>query len=417
MERRHFIKTTGAIGLAAVLPANSYASRNSENQQIASGKDDRKFQAQLLYRMAKPVLRNLANGQLRKNMPVEVSPAGNPNSRYVSFLEGFCRLTAGTSLWLALPDDNTPESGQRKQLREWTLQGMVHAFDPSSPDYLEMKGQQGLVEAAFLTNGLIRNPKLWEPLDNETKRRFIGELKNLRQVKPYENNWVLFAAMTEIFLLSIGEEYNIERIETAINKIISWYIGDGWYSDGPAFHMDYYNSYVMQTMLVEILDIWVNRMKKMEQSVYETALKRMQRYSEFIERFISPEGAFPAFGRSIAYRTGVFQSLGLLAYMDKLPVQITPAQVRCGITAVMRRMFADKNNFDKDGFLRLGFVGYQPNITDGYSRTGSLYLASVGFLQLGLPASHEFWSAPPADWTAKKVWSGQEFSKDNPVNY
>jgi len=50
-------------------------------------------------------------------------------------------------------------------------------------------------------------------------------------------------------------------------------------------------------------------------------------------------------------------------------------------------------NFDKNGFLQLGFAGHQPQMADVYTNTGSLYLTSVVFLPLGLPANHTFWTS------------------------
>ena len=49
------------------------------------------------------------------------------------------------------------------------------------------------------------------------------------------------------------------------------------------------------------------------------AIKRMQRFNIFLERLISPEGYFPAFGRSIVYRLGCFQTLALSLLKYKLP--------------------------------------------------------------------------------------------------
>ncbi len=143
----------------------------------------------------------------------------------------------------------------------------------------------------------------------------------------------------------------------------------------------------------------------------------MVRYSEFLERMIAPDGTYPLFGRSITYRTGAFQALAQVALMEKLPDFIAPAQVRCGSTAVMHRMYDGCNNFDTNGWLVLGLCGHQPTAADTYTSTGSLYLATLGFLPLGLPAENKFWADPPGDWTSKKAWSGQPFKKDYKVDY
>lgn len=143
----------------------------------------------------------------------------------------------------------------------------------------------------------------------------------------------------------------------------------------------------------------------------------MVRYSEFLERFIAPDGTYPPFGRSITYRTGAFQALAQTALMEKLPEYIAPAQVRCALTAVFHRMYDSCNNFDKNGWLVLGFCGHQPLIADYYTSTGSLYMATLAFLPLGLSPDNKFWTDAPTDWTSKRAWNSQPFKKDYRVEY
>ena len=128
---------------------------------------------------------------------------------------------------------------------------------------------------------------------------------------------------------------------------------------------------------------------------------------------ISPEGTFPPLGRSLAYRTGALQTLSMVALMHKLPKGVTPAQVRCALTAVAKRMFSAEGTYDANGWLQIGFAGHQPCTAESYICTGSLYLCSVGFLQLGLPASDEFWAAPAEKWTSQKAWGGEQFPIDH----
>lgn len=143
----------------------------------------------------------------------------------------------------------------------------------------------------------------------------------------------------------------------------------------------------------------------------------MVRHAEFCERIIGPDGTYPAFGRSVTYRTAAFQSLADAALREKLPEFIKPAQVRCALTAVHRNMYEGDQNFDKEGWLVLGFNGHQPEAADGYTSTGSLYMATLSFLPLGLPADNPFWTDEPADWTTKKAWKGEKIRKDYKVEY
>lgn len=65
----------------------------------------------------------------------------------------------------------------------------------------------------------------------------------------------------------------------------------------------------------------------------------MVRYTEYLERIISPEGTYPAYGLSVTYLTAAFQVLAQTALLEKLPAHVKPAQVRCGLTKVIQRMF------------------------------------------------------------------------------
>ena len=145
---------------------------------------------------------------------------------------------------------------------------------------------------------------------------------------------------------------------------------------------------------------------------YKLAISRMQRFNTFIERLISPEGTFPAFGRSVVYRMGAFQSLALAAWKYGLPEGLTNGQVRSALSAVMRNMFSVDGNFDDKGFLALGFAGHQLDLANYYTNNGSLYMTSLVFLPLGLPADHPFWSDPAEEWTSQKAWAGKAFPID-----
>ncbi|MBD8390018.1 DUF2264 domain-containing protein [Dysgonomonas sp. BGC7] len=376
-------------------------------------KKDRAYWVDMLCKLSEPVLYNMSKGELKKNMAVELSPTWDGRTKNVTYMEAFGRLMAGVAPWLALPDDETSEGKRRKQMREWALLSYANAVNPDSPDYLQWTGSsQVLVDAAYIANSFIRAPKaLWEPLDQVTKDRYVKEFKSLRTIKPAYNNWLLFRGMVEVFLLSIGEDYDGFALDVAIRKMNEWYLGDGWYGDGPEFSLDYYNGYVIHPMLVEIVEI-AEQKKKPSVISLDLALRRMQRYNELIERLISPEGTFPAVGRSMTYRMGAFQTLALSAWKYGLPESMSEGQVRSALTAVMKRMFSMEGNFNKEGFLQLGFVGHQTNLADYYTNNGSLYITSLVFLPLGLSADHSFWTSPAQEWTSQKAWGGKAFPKD-----
>lgn len=411
------------VGLPFMFANRVLAQKNKQpvavnKAAVPTGLQDRATWSDQLYKMVAPVVFNLAEGTLKKNMPVEKAPGYGLKAEKVTYLEAVGRTMAGIAPWLALPDDSTREGEQRKKLRVALLKGIANAVDPSNPDYLNFSTEhQPLVDAAFMAQGFLRAPKaLWEPLDEITQKRVVNEFKSLRNRSAGFNNWLLFSAITEAFLLSVGEQADPARIDFAMKKIPEWYVGDGWYSDGPVFSMDYYNSFVIQPMLIDLVAALLP-FKKVNEADYQKYLKRMVRHAEFQERMIAADGSFPPFGRSITYRTGAFQILAQAALLNQFPAKISPAQIRCGLTALIQRTFAVCNNYDANGWLVLGFCGSQAMVADTYTSTGSLYLATLGFLPLGLPANHPFWTDPAEDWTQKKAWNGDAFKKDYRVDY
>lgn len=379
---------------------------------------DRQYWTDFAYNLAYPILSNMAEGKLSTNMEIEVSPNWDGRNRRVALMEAFGRLMAGLAPWLSLPDDDTPEGKMRLQLKELALKSYANAVDSSSPDYLLWEGEgQALVDAAYIAESFVRGfDALWLPLDKVTKERYVERFKALRSIDPPYTNWLLFSSMIESFLCRIdagGDEY---RVNSAIRKVEEWYVGDGWYSDGPDFAFDYYSSYVFHPMFLETLEnmIEAESNTRIDYKKYHArALQRAERYSQILERLISPEGTFPVFGRSIPYRTAALQPLALLAWKYRLPAGMTPGQVRGALSGVMHSMMDGKEIFNDSGFLTIGFSGRQPNIADWYTNNGSLYLTSLSLLPLGLPAGHPFWTEAALPTTSQKAWGGLPFPKDH----
>ena len=250
-------------------------------------------------------------------------------------------------------------------------------------------------------------------MDKETQVRLIKELKRTRGIKPKESNWLLFASMVEAALLEFTGECDTYRLNYGIHRFLEggWYKGDAWYGDGQEFHLDFYNSIVIHPMLTDILAI----MKKHNLEGGENLDKqiiRQQRLSEQLERLISPEGTYPAVGRSIVYRFGIFHALSQMSLMKRLPEKLLGGQVRCALTAVLHRQFATPNNFDKNGWLKIGLSGNQINMSESYINTGSLYMCATIFLALGLPAEDSFWTETYMEWTNMKAWKGIDVGAD-----
>jgi hypothetical protein len=392
-------------------------SASAQNKPV-NGLADRKLWLDYMDKIARPVLSNLADDKLKQNMPVMLSEnIDNKETRSkVAYLEAFGRTLSGIAPWLQLEGGNPAEVKLRGQYRQWTLKAIANAVNPQAKDYLEWKGGQPLVDASFMALGLVRAPWLWEHLGDQAKKNVVEVMKTTRATVPVYSNWILFSGMIETFFCKYDLGDDPLRTEYGIREFTEhWYVGDGMYSDGMNFHLDYYNSIVIQPYLSTILQVQIEKKDKYKAQA-EKAIKIEQRYAQILERLINADGSYPATGRSIVYRGGVFHHLANVALNKQLPASLPPAQVRCALTAMIKKTLESPSTFTKDGWLNIGLYGKQPGLADSYITTGSLYLCADAFLPLGLPETDEFWSAPPLPWTAVKIWSGQDVPADHALD-
>lgn len=407
--RRGFLKSGPAFG--------GYSSISFQMQATSTmaTADDRQYWVEVATRVSGPVLRALSERKLKAIMPVEGPRA--EERRYCTHLEALGRTLSGLAPWLESGVDSGTEGRLRREYADRAREAIHAGTDPASQDFMNFnKGRQPLVDTAFLSLAILRAPnELWQKLDRSTQQHVIEALQSSRVILPGQNNWLLFSATVEAALALMGAPWDAMRVDYAIRSLDSWYKGDGIYGDGPSFHWDYYDSFVMHPMLLNVLDV-MSKFSPTWKHYEPIMLARARRYAEIQERLISPEGTFPPIGRSLCYRFGAFHLLAEISLRRQLPEGITPEQVRCALTAVMRRMIDAPDTFDNQGWLRVGFYGHQPSTAEAYISTGSLYLCSAVWLPLGLPVSDPFWAGPAKPWTNKKAWSGVDVKADHAVD-
>lgn len=366
-------------------------------------------------RIAAPVLSALAENRLTATLPLSFH---EQRSEYAP-LEAFGRTLCGIAPFLACKG----LVGKDRQLQEeWislAQRAIQNATDPNAPDFLNFCCGQGqpLVDAAFLAHAIVRAPNiLFFSLEEPVRQNITKALQSTRVFVPHDCNWLFFSAMVECALFVMEEEYDKRAIDTAVDRFAeSYYVGDGTYGDGKYFHWDYYNSFVIGPMFVDVLRIMKDTDKRYA-ALYPTVVRRASRYCAVLEQMISHDGTYAVFGRSSTYRFGAFHLLSQGVMQEFLPQQLTYGQVRCALTAVIEKTMENKSMFDQNGWLQPGVYGYQPSLAESYINIGSLYLCTFVFVALGLPPTHRFWAEPDADWTAKKIWNGMDVMRDHSVD-
>jgi hypothetical protein len=412
--RRDFLQALTAGGVVHATVGDAPSEPRADLSP--TGADDRVYWVSVMTRLADPVLSALAAGRLKERMPVESKPGTEADRRRVTHLEAFGRLMAGMAPWLEVELPAGAEATAQRRFVALAQQGLDAATNPASADLMNFdKGSQPLVDAAFLAHAILRAPRvLWLDLPTTTRANLVTSLRATRVIRPGPNNWLLFSAMVEAALARMGESWDQMRVDYALRQHEQWFVGDGMYGDGPQFHWDYYNSFVIQPMLLDVLDTVGDRVPAWTAMVAPVR-QRAKRHAAIQERLISPEGTLPPIGRSLAYRFGALQLLGQVALRHELPAELVPAQVRSGMTAVVRRMTEAPGTFTRDGWLTIGLAGHQPGLGESYISTGSLYLAATGLLPLGLPPADPFWSGPAMPWTAQRVYAGEDVPADKAV--
>ena len=358
-----------------------------------------------LEKLAKPIMENLSKDSLKIKMPV------SKNQDY-QYLEAFGRTFCGISRWLDLKDDSE-EDTLRDYYRELAVRGIKNGFNSQAKDNFNVqKGIQPLVDAAYLAQGLLKCPRVWELLDDSTKINVINSFFNLRRIKPFGNNWLLFASMIEAFLYQKTGYCDEKRLLNGVFSFIyGFYVGDGLYGDGNDFVLNYYNSYVIHPMLLDILLSIQNVDNDKIKECLDLEMKRYARYVQVLERQIMPDGTMPVYGRTVTCRLGVLHAMAeFVCVADTIPT-LSMGQLRTAMTTVLKRQLQEQD-FDSQTFLLVGYQGEQLSLAEDYISNGSGYHCATFFLPLGLPPTHPFWTQPDEDWTSRKIYSGGIVEKD-----
>jgi hypothetical protein len=415
MRRRDMLKSGLAAGAASGLSLREMV----YGEAMTAGSDSvlsesRASWLTMLDRVCMPLFQALSQRRLKQLMPVEAFPGEQQHRRQTTYLEALGRALAGIAPWLEHGATAGAEGDLRAKYCNWAREGIASAVDKKSPDYMDFGGdRQTIVDTAFLSLAILRAPhQLRETLPAAVQAQLADAMRATRAQLPNYNNWLLFSAMIEAGLQALGEPWDRTRVDYALREHANWYLGDGTYGDGPHFHQDYYNSFVILPFLQVLMDT-VGKQEPLWDAMAADIRDRAMRYAAIQERMIAQDGSYPVMGRSIAYRCGAFQLLADSALRHALPPEIAPEQVRGALTAVMRRTLTPAGTFDQNGWLKIGLAGHQPSLGEVYISTGSLYLCTAVFLPLGLPASDRFWDGPASPYTSLKVWSGEDFKADH----
>jgi hypothetical protein len=323
-------------------------------------------------------------------LDAHVSPGGarvflgasgaNQDSHTVE-LEGFSR-----PLWGLIP---FAMGGGEFDNWERYRSGLANGTNPEHPEYWgEPRNlDQRLVEMAAIGFSLLAIPHIiWDPLSAEAKEHVAHWLGTCNQRTLQQNTWLFIRVFINLGLANVGANYDPDILEADLQVLDTFYLGNGWYSDGQSMQRDYYISFGMH--FYSLLYAKMFGLYDMERA---DAFR--ERAKLFVNNFIywfDAQGAALPFGRSMTYRFAQGSFWCALAFAD---VESLPWGVIKGLALRHIRWWLQQPIFNSDGTLSLGY-GY-PNTTmvEQFNSPGSPYWATKFFLLLALDEEHPFWQA------------------------
>lgn len=273
--------------------------------------------------------------------------------------------------------------------------GLAAGSDPQNPEYWGTPGDcdQRFVEMAAIACGILETPGiLWEPLPAAAKKNLAVWLNTINQRELPGCNWLFFMVLVNLALDSVGMPCDLPRMERALDEVDTWYVGDGWYSDGPAANKpqkDYYVPWAIAYYSVLYSKFAARRDPVRAGRLRERALAFGR---QFIHWFDADGAALP-YGRSLGYRFGqcAFYSVCVFAGLEPLPLPVMK-----GIIVRNLQWWLGQKIFDRDGILTIGYCYPQMYMAERYNAPGSPYWGMKAFALLALPDDHPFWAAEAA---------------------
>lgn len=312
---------------------------------------------------------------------VRIGASGAHFDDHAAELEGFAR-----PLWGLVP---LATGGGSFDGWERYRRGLANGSDPQHAEYWgdPRNYDQRLVEMAAIGLALALIPQhVWEPLDPRAKEHLAHWLGAINRMQVVDNNWLFFRVLVNLGLANTGAAHDEAAMHAALDRLEAFYLGDGWYSDGPTAQRDYYVPFGMHYYGLVYARLAGERDPQRAQRFRERAAIFAD---EFVHWFAADGAALP-FGRSLTYRFAQGGFWGALAFAD---VEALPWGVIKGLALRHLRWWGQRPIFQPDGTLSIGYAYPNLNVAEQYNSPGSPYWAMKFFLPLALPDSHPFWQA------------------------
>jgi len=276
----------------------------------------------------------------------------------------------------------------------WDLyrRGLTNGSDPDHPEYWgrAIGRDQRLVEMAALGFALALVPQhVWEPLTAKAREQLVRWLLQINAVEVVDNNWLFFQVLVNLGLAQVGAEHDPVAMHRVLDRLETFYLDAGWYTDGPRPQLDYYIPFGMHFYGLLYAKLAASHDPQRAERFRDRAATFAQ---DFVHWFAADGAALP-FGRSLTYRFAQGSFWGALAFAD---VEALPWGVTKGLALRHLRWWSQRPIYQPDGTLSIGYAYPNLLMAEQYNSPCSPYWAFKFFLPLALSPTHPFWQADEA---------------------
>jgi hypothetical protein len=341
--------------------------------------------------LVEPVVRHLSPGGARARL----GSFGATFAMRVAELEGYAR-----PLWGIVP--LVVGGGTFDHWDRWVA-GLANGVDPDGPEYWGPCGtsiDQRMVEMAAIGFALAFTPeRLWDPLTGRQRDHVVEWLRGVERGEPAANNWQFFRLLVQMGFERVGVAVDDDARARSVALLDSFYVGDGWYTDGAGGNVDYYVPFAFHTYGLILAASELG-----DRGAAARYVERALQFAGDFQHWFAPDGAAVPFGRSLTYRCAQGSFWGALAMAD---VDALDWGTVRGLSLRHLRWWSERPISDRDGVVSVGYGYDNRRMSESYNSAGSPYWCTKAFAMLAAHDDHPFWNVseaaapPPATITLR----------------
>ncbi|MFW8590371.1 DUF2264 domain-containing protein [Glaciecola sp. 2405UD65-10] len=225
------------------------------------------------------------------------------HGRAVDGLEGVSRTLP---LWAAYASYEQSRGASSKVAAQMTMHlkgAFLNGTNSSHSGYWgdALDNEQIICEAADIALSLwLSRSFVFNEYSKLEQVQITDWLKSFLNKQVTDNNWHLFIALIDSVITNLDATHSFQS-GAHLQRIHSFYISNGAYSDGPSGNLDFYNAWCFHYAL-----FWIHKIHP--SAVTWDYPKQLQEFTSWYQYLITQNG-FTAYGRSICYRFAVASPL------------------------------------------------------------------------------------------------------------